>query len=141
MDRAFEIAVDAIDEAEDGGRFDTEHLARQLESRSGVSVMTVASRAMAWMRTRRPSSGSSSDQTQRILGIAFGAFGLLVHFHEYTVDSGRDAGRGHRLDELCLPRGDAVPGARQLQAVRHVVDDRAAEPAENGNARMSTTRL
>ena len=54
-----------------------------------------------------------------------------MDFHEHAVDAGGDAGRGHRLDELRLARRDAVARARQLQAVRDVVDDGIAERAHD----------
>ena len=50
-----------------------------------------------------------------------------MDFHEDAVHAGGDARRRQRLDELRLARGHAVAGARQLQAVRDVVDDRIAE--------------
>ena len=77
------------------------------------------------------SSGSQPVEPQRVLRVALRARRLLVHFHEHAVDAGGDAGRGHRLDELRLAGGDAVAGAGQLQAVRHVVDDRIAERAQH----------
>ena len=50
-----------------------------------------------------------------------------MDFHEHAVHAGADAGAGHRLDELRLAGRDAVAGARELQAVRDVVDDGVAE--------------
>ena len=54
-----------------------------------------------------------------------------MHFHEHAVHAGRDTGRGQRLDELRLAGRDAVAAARELQAVRDVVDDGAAERAQH----------
>ena len=70
-------------------------------------------------------------QTQRVGGIALRARGLLVDFHEHRIDAGGDAGRRQRLDVLRQAGGDAVAGARQLQAVRDVEDDGVAELAQH----------
>ena len=71
-------------------------------------------------------------EAQRVGRIALGPRGLLVHFHEHRVDAGGHAGGGERLDVLREAGGDAVAGARQLQAVRDVEDDGVAELAQHG---------
>ncbi len=71
-------------------------------------------------------------QPQRVLRVALGPRRLLVHFEEHAVNARRHAGRRQRLDELGLPGRDAVTAARQLQAVRDVVDHRISERAHDG---------
>jgi hypothetical protein len=71
-------------------------------------------------------------EAQCVGRVAPGARGVLVDLHEHGVHARGDAGRGHRLDVLGQAEGDAVTGAGQLQAVRHVEDDRVAEGAQHG---------
>ncbi len=68
-------------------------------------------------------------EPQRVLRIALRARRLFVDFEEDAVDARGDASRRQRLDELGLTRGHAVAGARELQAVRDVEDDRHAQSA------------
>ena len=76
----------------------------------------------------RGSSRSSLGRSAHRSSPVQGARGLL---HEHAVDAGSDAGPGQWLDELGLTGGHAVPGARQLQAVGHVVDHGMAEAAQH----------
>ena len=55
-----------------------------------------------------------------------------MDFHEHGVDARGNAGRCERLDVLRESRGDAVAGAGQLQAVRHVEHHRVTELAQHG---------
>ena len=83
------------------------------------------------MRCSFRMSGSSVIEAQGVGGVALGARRLLVDLHEHRVDAGGDAGRRQRLDVLRQARRHAVAGARQLQAVRDVEDDRIAELAQH----------
>ena len=56
------------------------------------------------------------------------------------VDAGRHAGARQRLDVLGEPAGDAVAGARQLQAVRDVEDHRVAQRAQHRQRRACRRR-
>src|SRR5262245_4320577 len=76
---------------------------------------------------QQPRQGAfEAIEAQRVLAVALGPRRILVDLHEDPVDAGGDAGRGERLDVLRQAGGDAVAGARQLQAVRDVEDDRHA---------------
>ena len=66
-------------------------------------------------------------ECERVLPVALGLRRVLVHFHEHAVDACRHARRRHRIDEFRLAARHTVAGSRQLQAVRHVVDDRMAQ--------------
>src|SRR5688572_1105382 len=56
--RPLEVAVEAVEKAEDGGRLGLQDLARQVQAVDGA-VHTMASRPIAWILTSRCSSGSS----------------------------------------------------------------------------------
>ncbi len=70
-------------------------------------------------------------EAERIRGIALGARRVLMDFHEDRIDAGGNAGGCQRLDVLRQAGGHAVARARQLQAVRHVEDDRVAQLAQH----------
>ena len=101
------------------------------QARSGTPATVFAG------RRDRVDSGQPREQRfeevelERVLRVALRLFRPLVHLHEHAVDAGSDAGAGHRLDELGLAGGDAVAGARQLQAVGHVVDHGISEAAQH----------
>ena len=54
-----------------------------------------------------------------------------MHFDEQPIDARRDGRRRERLDVFRLPGRDAVACARQLQAVRRIINDRIAERSQH----------
>ena len=105
LDGAFEVAVDAIDEAEDRGRFGPQHLAREIEAGDRVvHTHRHSMRDRRGCRTSRCSSGSSRSSRSAFCASLLACSGSLVHFQEHAVDAGRHARRGQRLDELAPVR-------------------------------------
>ena len=83
------------------------------------------------MRVSSRSRPSSRSSASAFCASLFAARRVVVDLEEHAVDARRHAGRRQRVDELRLAGRDAVAGARQLQAVRHVEDDRVAEAAHD----------
>ena len=138
LDGALEVAVDAIDEAEDRGRFGAEDLsARGPVPVVGVGASWSSRHAMALADDRvDPHESIEERLEQRSSRSAFCASLFACAGSSWTSMNtpstpAATPADGHRLDELRLPGRDAVAGARQLQAVRHVVDDGVAERAQD----------
>ena len=78
------------------------------------------------------SSGASRSRRRAFCASLLARDGLLVDFEKHAVDAGRHAGSRQRVDVLGQARRHPVAGARQLQAVRDVEDDRHAERTHDG---------
>src|SRR6187401_1646874 len=74
-----------------------------------------------------PQEGLEAIEFERVGRVALGAARLLVYLHEDAVHAGGNARLGQWLDVFREARRDAVTGAGQLQAVRHIEDDGVAE--------------
>ena len=110
-------------------------------ARRGPGRGQPSDRAILSIATSRASSGSTRSSAQGVGGVAHGGGRVLVDFHEHAVHAGRDPGPGQRRDVLGQAGGHPVAGARQLEAVGDVEDDRMPSSRIIGSPRMSTTRL
>ena len=86
------------------------------------------------------SSGSSRSSRSAFCASLFARAGSSCTSMNTPSTPAATPARRHRLDELRLPGGDAVAAAGQLQAVRHVEDDREAERAQDRERRACRRR-
>ena len=125
----FERLAQTIDERQNGGRFRLEHLARECQIDPGrcnhvvTHIVTPCDacgfdvwRRQVARRGVNPSElqhqGFELVQAKRIGGIALGASGLFVHFHEHRIDASAHSCRCERFDVLGESGCDAVAGTR-----------------------------
>ena len=142
---AVEALVEAIDERQDGRGLGLQHLAREraVGRRRVVSCTQIVKTGSdpvsddgrraspSRVRIRCRSSGSRRSSGSAFCASLFARGGLSCTSTNSPSMPAATAARRERLDVFGLAGRDAVAAARQLQAVRRIVDHRVAERAQH----------